>query len=216
MDRPDLQKMCDEALAAVRAAGSKPALLLHSCCAPCSSYVLEYLCDFFDVTLFFYNPNISTEHEFEKRLAELKRYVSERYGGAIPIICPGWRGDDFLDFARDLSDCPEGGERCMECYRLRIEATARAAVELGFGIFCTTLSVSPHKNAEALWRIGTAVGEEAGVRYLPSDFKKRGGYQRSIELSREYSLYRQNFCGCAFSEAEAAMRAEQKAKGGSA
>ena len=214
MAKIDLQKMCDETLLEIRSGGSKPGMLLHACCAPCSSYVIEYLVGYFDLTVFFYNPNISSDEEFDKRHGELLRYICERYGGSIPVICPERDGDLFSSLAPGLETAPEGGERCMKCYALRLEKTAAAARKLGLGWFCSTLSVSPHKNAEALWRIGSAAAEKNGVRYLPSDFKKRGGYQRSIELSREYSLYRQDFCGCVFSAAEAEARRSMRPKGG--
>ena len=203
MLKNDLQKMCEKTISSFSEKGEKPRLLLHACCAPCSSYVTEYLIDAFDLTLYFYNPNISPADEFEKRYLELKRFVHERFDDAIPIICPPWNGNEFSKMIVGTENAPEGGERCRICYRLRLESTAAAASALGFPLFCTTLSVSPYKNAEALYLIGTEVGEKYGVTYLPSDFKKKDGYKKSIEYSRQYSLYRQNFCGCSFSKSEA-------------
>ncbi|MCM1488802.1 MAG: epoxyqueuosine reductase QueH [Firmicutes bacterium] len=175
-------------------------LLLHGCCAPCSSYVLEYLTEFFDITLLYYNPNISPLDEYNKRIGEVKRLISE-----MPLSCEvkllegRYDPEAFFAAAKGLEHLPEGGERCFKCYRLRLEEAARAAKEGGFDFFTTTLSVSPHKNAEKLNEIGQELEKTYGVRYLFADFKKREGYKRSIELSRMYGLYRQNYCGCVFS-----------------
>lgn len=206
----NLSQMCDRVIGSLAKDGVRPRLLLHSCCAPCSSYVTEYLLPYFDLTLFFYNPNIFPFEEFQKRYSELVRYVNERFNGEIKIICPEWDHREFLSFADGLCEEPEGGERCLKCYALRLEATARAAAAGKFPFYCTTLSVSPHKNAVALYEIANALGEKAGVTYLPSDFKKKDGYKRSIELSREYGLYRQDFCGCPFSEIEAKKKRERR------
>ena len=209
----DLSGKCEAVFAALSDEGVRPRLLLHSCCAPCSSYVTEYLDPYFDLTLFFFNPNISPEEEFLKRYSELIRFVDERFGGKIAVICPPWDPEEYLSAVSGLEDIPEGGERCFRCYSLRLEATARAAAEGGFDYYCTTLSLSPYKNAEVLYEIGSHIGEKLGVRYLPSDFKKKDGYKRSVELSREYGLYRQDFCGCTFSEAQAKIRRERKTSG---
>ena len=180
---------------------ARPRLLLHCCCAPCSSYVTEYLHAFFDITIFFYNPNITEKEEYEKRKEELKRYLSEApFGDEISRIDADYEPERFLELARGLESEPERGRRCEKCFRLRLEETAKVAREGGFDYFCTTLSISPHKNADMLMQIGEELSEIYGVPYLPSDFKKKGGYQRSIELSGEYSLYRQDFCGCIFSK----------------
>lgn len=177
-----------------------PRLLLHSCCAPCSSYVLEYLSKYFKITLYYYNPNISPEGEFEKRFSELKRLISEMPLKNEPELIRGvYRYEDFLDIAEGLEDEPEGGERCFKCYRLRLEKTAELARDEGYDYFCTTLSISPLKNSQKINEIGFDVAEKYGVKWLPSDFKKKEGYKRSIELSRKYNLYRQNFCGCVYS-----------------
>lgn len=183
-----------------------PTLFLHSCCAPCSSYVLEYLCRFFQITVFYYNPNISFTEEYRKRAAEQKRlieaYNAEKKGHRIQIVEGDYEPDRFLETVRGLEKCPEGGERCFRCYELRLRKTAKQAAEGKFDYFCTTLSISPLKNAGKLNEIGLALSAECGVSWLPSDFKKRNGYRRSIELSAEYGLYRQNYCGCAFSVRE--------------
>lgn len=178
--------------------GKKPSLLLHACCAPCSSYVLEYLNPHFDITLFFSNPNISPEEEYQKRLCELKRLVLEM-GLSVKIIEDDYSPKDFFDMAKGLETLPEGGERCRKCYQLRLHKTAALAKQGGFDCFCTTLSISPYKNAQWINEIGEELSKEFGVPFLPSDFKKKNGYKRSIELSRKYDLYRQNFCGCVFS-----------------
>lgn len=178
--------------------GKKPSLLLHACCAPCSSYVLEYLSPHFEITLFFSNPNISPEEEYQKRLCELKKLVLEM-GLSVKIIEDDYSPEDFFDMAKGLETLPEGGERCRKCYQLRLHTTAALAKQGGFDYFCTTLSISPYKNAQWINEIGEELSKEFGVPFLPSDFKKKNGYKRSIELSRKYDLYRQNFCGCVFS-----------------
>ena len=190
--------------------GRIPRLLLHSCCAPCSSSVLEYLSRYFDITLFYYNPNITPAEEYSKRVAELHRLVAEaEYPNPVEIIEGRYDSSEFFAIAKGLEDLPEGGERCYRCYRLRLEESAKAAVEGGFEYFTTTLSVSPYKNAAKLNAIGMEMAEKYGVKYLCSDFKKKEGYKRSIELSRQYNLYRQNYCGCVYSKREAALREKQ-------
>ena len=181
--------------------GEVPKLLLHSCCAPCSSYTLEYLSQYFEITVFYYNPNISPEEEFEKRFSEQKRLIEELPAkNKISLIKGEYDYNEFLKIARGYEDAREGGERCFRCYRLRLEKTAELAEKNGFDYFCTTLSISPLKNAQKLNQIGYEVAEGCSVKWLASDFKKREGYKRSIELSKEYNLYRQNFCGCIFSK----------------
>jgi len=183
--------------------GEVPSLFLHSCCAPCSSYVLEYLTRYFDVTLLFYNPNIRPESEYEKRLAALRELLSKMpEGRSVRLVEPGWRGGEFMTAVRGLEKEPEGGARCPVCFRLRLEETARLAREGGYNFFGTTLTVSPHKNAPMLNSIGEALAREYGVRWLPSDFKKRNGYLRSIQLSKQYDIYRQEYCGCGLPQEE--------------
>jgi predicted adenine nucleotide alpha hydrolase (AANH) superfamily ATPase len=182
-------------------------LLLHACCAPCSSYVLEYLCHYFDITLFFYNPNIAPESEYRFRAEELRRLIAEMPAATTASFVEGnYDPERFYEITKGLEQLPEGGERCFRCYRLRLEETARYAAANGFDYFTTTLSISPYKNAAKLNTIGAELAEASGVAYLFSDFKKKGGYLRSCRLSAEYGLYRQDYCGCAFSKAEALRR----------
>ena len=173
-------------------------LLLHSCCAPCSSACLERLKDWFSVTVLYYNPNIDEREEYEKRKAEQIRFIKET--GWAEILDCDYENEAFEAMAKGLEEEPERGKRCYLCYELRLEKTAKIAKENGFSWFCTTLSLSPYKNAEWLNEIGNRVGEKYGVKFLPSDFKKKGGYHRSVELSNEHGLYRQDFCGCRFSK----------------
>ncbi len=190
--------------------GRRPRLLLHACCAPCSSYVLEYLNEYFDITLFFFNPNISPEEEYKFRADELARLISQmNFGTAVRIIEGRYNPLEFYTVAKGLEDTAEGGERCRKCYRLRLAETANAAKDGGFDCFTTTLSISPYKNAEWLNTIGKEEGERAGVAYLFSDFKKNNGYKRSCELSEIYRLYRQNYCGCEFSKKAAEARKQE-------
>ena len=178
-----------------------PRLLLHACCAPCSSYVLECLTNYFDITLYFYNPNIETIEEYNKRYSELKRLISQMpLKNSVALLPPEYDSSEFLTVARGLENEPERGARCVKCFDLRLSKTAALARDGNFDYFTTTLSISPHKNAELLNKIGEKYAGEFNVAHLPADFKKRGGYLRSIELSREYNLYRQSFCGCGFSK----------------
>ena len=179
-------------------------LLLHACCAPCSSYVLEYLTEYFDIDLFYYNPNISPYSEYEKRISELKRLIMEMpLSGETAIIDGKYDPERFAAIANGLETLPEGGERCFKCYRLRMDETAKTAAEQGYDYFTTTLSISPHKNAEKINEIGQELEQEYGVKYLYADFKKKEGYKRYIQLSREYGLYLQNYCGCIYSKTAA-------------
>ena len=179
-----------------------PRLFLHSCCAPCSSYVLEYLRQYFRITVFYYNPNITEDAEYRKRVEEQKRLIAaynKTQGYPIEIIEGDYEPECFFEMAKGLEDCPEGGERCFACYELRLRETAKRASAGAYDYFTTTLTISPLKNAVKLNEIGERLGKEYYVNWLPSDFKKRGGYGRSIELSKEYDLYRQNYCGCVYS-----------------
>lgn len=201
------QIVLDKTLEELEREGKKPALLLHACCAPCSSYVLEYLCEHFDITLLFYNPNISPRDEHELRYKELTRLVKDMgLEGKVGFARSEYEPERFLEIARGLENAPEGGERCKKCYALRLKKAAEIAARSGFDYFTTTLSISPYKNAEWLNEIGGEAADEAGVRYLYSDFKKRGGYRRSCELSVQFGLYRQDFCGCAYSKAERQLK----------
>ncbi len=196
----------DRALESIKLSGARPSLLLHVCCAPCSTAVLEILDEFFDLTIYFYNPNISPAEEYYFRLDELKKLLPQMGVGDIEIVSPRYDVTPFEEMAKGLEDIPEGGERCRECYRLRLENTISYAAENGFEYVTTTLSVSPHKRADWLNEIGEELGEKYGVKYLVSDFKKCDGYKRSCLLSAEYNLYRQNYCGCIYSKAEAEKR----------
>ena len=190
--------------------GERKSLLLHSCCAPCSSAVLEKLQEIFEITVFFYNPNISESEEYRKRVEEQKRLIFEfnqkNPDYPIQILEGNYEPQEFYDIAKGLETCPEGGERCFRCYALRLKKTAEVAKEGKYDYFTTTLTISPLKNAAKLNEIGEEMAEKYGTTFLPSDFKKKEGYKRSIELSKEYDLYRQNFCGCAFSKAESLKR----------
>lgn len=182
-------------------------LFLHSCCAPCSSYVLEYLRTFFRITVFYYNPNITEEPEYQHRVEEQKRLIlafNTKLGDAYPIqvIEGDYDRQLFFDQVKGLEDCPEGGERCFACYELRLRETGQRAKVHGADYFTTTLTISPLKNASKINEIGEQIAEEMGVAFLPSDFKKKNGYKRSVELSKEYDLYRQDYCGCVFSRRE--------------
>ncbi len=179
-----------------------PSLLLHSCCAPCSSYVLEYLSNYFEITTFYYNPNIYPESEYTKRILEQQTLIAKmRTRHPISFMAGNYDKDRFYDMARGMEHLKEGGERCFRCYELRLRETAEVAKKCGFDYFATTLSISPLKNTPRLNEIGIRLSKEYGVEYLPSDFKKKNGYKRSIELSKKYGLYRQDYCGCEFSVA---------------
>lgn len=177
-----------------------PTLLLHSCCAPCSSYVLEYLSQHFKITLFYYNPNIYPQEEFRKRIEEQQKFIAGltvKY--PISFIGGEYIPADFYAITKGLENEPEGGARCFACYELRLKEAAVLAKEKGFDYFATTLSISPLKNAAKINEIGEKLEQAYNVKHLPSDFKKKGGYLRSIQLAKEYDLYRQNYCGCVFS-----------------
>lgn len=211
--KKNYQLMLDRTIAEIEAQtdGKRPSLLLHACCAPCSSYVLEYLNRYFNMTLFFYNPNISERTEHDIRYDELRRLVKEMgLGERIDIVCSDYEPQRFLQIAKGLEDLAEGGERCRHCYELRLRKTAEAARTGGFDYFTTTLSISPHKRSDWLCDIGEALYAEFGVPYLFSDFKKKGGYLRSCQLSELYGLYRQDFCGCAYSKAARERQKQQK------
>ena len=256
MNQRNYQKELDTILEKIRQGGTEqvPTLFLHSCCAPCSSYCLEYLAPYFAITVFYYNPNISASEEYQHRVREQKRlielYNQEKKGHPIKVIEGDWRPADFYEAVKGYEACPEGGERCFRCYELRLRETALQAKKRGMDYFGTTLTISPLKNAQKLNEIGerleAEIGQskiitesealdvipetmgkrasnEEGTRrqagnavtrigkpiWLPSDFKKKGGYPRSIELSKVYDLYRQDFCGCSFSKAEREMSLKQ-------
>lgn len=212
MPKVNYRLMMDRELSRIGASGEVPSLLLHVCCAPCSSGCLEELCRYFRVTCWYYNPNISPESEYERRAAELRRFLA-----ACPLSIPPraelapYDPAPFEALARGLEDLPEGGERCTRCYRLRLEQTALKAAREGYDYFTTTLSVSPYKDAERLNRLGGELAEAYGVRYLFSDFKKNDGYLRSIRMSAEYGLYRQAWCGCVYSKRDSEEKMRRQA-----
>lgn len=194
------QRELDKVIAAHEQRGEVPRLLLHVCCAPCSSYCLEYLTRHFAVTVYYYNPNISIKEEYLHRLNEEKRLVSEMsFRFPVTVIKGSYEPQEFFDAVKGLEQEPEGGKRCEKCFALRLNATAQMAKDGGYDYFTTTLTISPLKNAHILNTIGAEAGERFGVPWLYSDFKKKEGYKRSIVLSKEYDLYRQNYCGCVFS-----------------
>jgi predicted adenine nucleotide alpha hydrolase (AANH) superfamily ATPase len=196
------QKAMEESLSEIARSGETPKLLLHSCCGPCSSYVLEYLSAFFDITILYFNPNIWPPEEFQKRAETQRQLVSGMVcKKPVRLVIADYRPEEFDAATRGLESEPEGGERCLKCFALRLEEAARYAQAHRFDYFTTTLSVSPHKDAEALNTIGRELEKQYSVRYLYADFKKRDGYKRSIELSRQFGLYRQDYCGCRYSMA---------------
>ena len=192
------QKLLDAKLDELTCKGEKPRLLLHACCAPCSSYVVEYLSEYFETTLFYYNPNIFPEDEYNKRARQFEKLLSETGRGA-GLIIRDYTPDAFSDAVKSLENELEGGARCAVCFRLRLEQSAAYAKAKGYDYFTTTLSVSPHKNSGLLNEIGGELAQKHGVAFLFSDFKKKDGYKRSLVLSDEYDLYRQDYCGCKYS-----------------
>lgn len=198
------QKELEKQIEQQQKVGMKPTLLLHSCCAPCSSYVLEYLSPYFNIYDFYYNPNISPKQEYEERKQELIRLIQELGLKQEIVFLEGtYEPETFFAMAKGLEALPEGQERCFRCYEMRLRESAKIAKEQGADYFATTLTISPLKNAQKLNEIGERIAEEYGVSYLPSDFKKKNGYKRSVELSAQYGLYRQNYCGCVFSKIQA-------------
>ena len=194
------QKEMEKQLSNLEKENRVPRLLLHSCCAPCSSYVLEYLSNYFEITVFYYNPNIFPENEYTKRILEqqmLIKNMNTKY--EVSFLAGAYDREKFYELAKGLEHLKEGGERCFRCYNLRLEEAARIAQDGEFDFFTTTLSISPMKNAEKLNEIGMKLGVKYGVDYLQSDFKKKNGYKRSIELSKQFGLYRQDYCGCEYS-----------------
>ena len=194
------QKELEQVIKENEDANKTPTLLLHSCCAPCSSYVLEYLSQYFRITVFYYNPNIYPDEEYTKRANEQQELIQKMtFANSVEFVCGEFDKDKFQRSIQGYEQCQEGAERCFICYRLRIEETAKMAKELNFDYFTTTLSISPLKNADKLNEIGEEIGTKMDIKWLPSDFKKKNGYKRSTELSAEYGLYRQNYCGCIYS-----------------
>ena len=201
MNKINYQLELDKIINKIEGENTTKSLLLHSCCAPCSSYVLAYLNKYFNITVFYYNPNITNKEEYLKRKQEQIRLISELPAiNKINILDADYKPEKFFEISKGLEDCREGGERCFKCYKLRLEATAKAAKENNFDYFCTTLTISPLKNAQKINEIGDMLGDEYQIPFLPSDFKKKEGFKKSIELSSQYNLYRQNYCGCIYSK----------------
>ncbi len=218
MNKRNYAKELENKIEEFQKEGVYPRLLLHACCAPCSSYCLEYLRQYFDVTVFFYNPNITSEGEYKKRVEEEKRLIAEynrqveegsfdkmnsdERARKIDIIEGDYEPSDFYEAVKGFEDCKEGGERCRKCFELRLRESASIAREKNFDFMTTTLTISPLKNADVLNEVGEEAAARFGIAFLPSDFKKKNGYKRSIELSQIFGLYRQDFCGCSFSKAQ--------------
>lgn len=209
----EFKRFLDELIKKIEQTEEKPKLLIHSCCAPCSSYVLEYLSKYFDIAVYYYNPNIYPPEEFHKRLSEQQKYSCVFAGKEVEVIGTEYDSDSFYSAVKGLENEPEGGKRCRECFYLRLRKTGEYAKENGFDYFTTTLSISPHKNATVLNEVGDKISEELGIKYLYSDFKKKNGYLRSCELSKEYGIYRQDYCGCIFSKNESDKRKKNKESG---
>lgn len=192
-------RMLDDKLEELRRIGEKPSLLLHACCAPCSSHTLLYLYGYFNITVYFCNPNIAPEEEYEFRKAELKRLISE-LSLDVPVIDEDYNPAPFYELAKGLENLPERGERCQKCISFRLRKTAELARKIHADYFTTTLTISPHKDSSFINVCGGGLAEEYGIPYLFSDFKKHDGYKHSIQLSAQYNLYRQNYCGCIYSK----------------
>lgn len=213
MQHHNYQKELDALVSRLECLPKRKKLLLHSCCGPCSSYCLEYTSKYFDVTLFYYNPNITDKEEYIRRVEEQKRLieaVNRDWNCDIKFVEAKYNPEAFIEISKGLEECPEGGERCKRCFELRLREAAEYASINGFDYFTTTLTISPLKNADVLNTIGGEIGKEKNVEFLPSDFKKKNGYKRSVELSEIYELYRQDYCGCGFSKAESIKRRREK------
>ena len=213
MIRKNYQKELDAILS--NRQGKIPRVLLHSCCGPCSSSVLEYLTQYFDVTLLWYNPNLYPESEYTKRLETQQELIEKMdLGSKVHLCVEPWQNEDYMAAIRGLEQEPEGGERCAECFRVRLKKTAELAKKEGFDYFCTTLTLSRYKNAEVINTIGKEIEQSVGISWLPSDFKKQGREMRSSELARKYGLYQQRYCGCIFSLREREKRDESQKTAG--
>ncbi len=194
------QLRLDEIIKNIEKNGLRPKLLMHICCAPCGSYVLEYLSKYFDITLFYYNPNIYPRAEYDKRLGEIEKLIKAApFCKDVKLVVGEYDDRAWLEYIKGMEDEREGGGRCTLCFEKRLEESAKLGKKMECNYFCTTLTISPHKNAPLINELGERLGEKYGIPFLPSDFKKREGYKRSTELCEEYSIYRQNYCGCKFS-----------------
>lgn len=203
MNKINYQSVLDNTIKKITSENRVPTLIIHSCCAPCSSYVLEYLSQYFKITVLYYNPNIFPREEYEYRISEQERLIKTmNFVNDVKLIGSEYTPEDFFNAVKGFEKEPEGGRRCELCFEVRLRYTAALAKKMNFDYFTTTLSISPLKNAQVLNELGIYIGQEYGVEYLQSDFKKRNGYKRSVELSKEYGLYRQDYCGCVYSKAE--------------
>lgn len=210
MNNINYQKILDKELEKIQSNGTTPTLLLHSCCAPCSSYVIEYLSKYFKITVFYYNPNISPENEYRYRANEQKRLIeSMPLENPVEFLEGEYNPNDFFKASKGLENVPEGGARCAKCFNLRLSKTAETAKQGNYNYFTTTLTISPLKNAQLINNIGKELAKKYDISYLLSDFKKKNGYKRSIVLSKEYNLYRQNYCGCVFSQNNITVSSQQ-------
>ena len=211
--KENYQRILDKTIEQLGKEGKVPSLLLHSCCAPCSSYVLEYLSEYFKITVLYYNPNISPREEYEARVREQKRLIGEMdFTYPVSFLEGNYVPEDFYEMAKGHENDKEGGERCFLCYEMRLREAAEAAKMGNFDYFTTTLSISPLKNAQKLNEIGIRLAKEYGIAYLMSDFKKKNGYKRSVELSELYGLYRQDYCGCVYSKLQREQEKRAKAQ----
>ncbi len=201
-DTTNYQVVLNQMLEDIQTLQKKPKLLLHSCCAPCSSYVLEYLSKYFQITILYYNPNIYPEEEYVRRKKELEKFLAKAHYEAISFLEEAYNQKEFYQSIKGYENLGERSERCFQCYELRMRKVAERAKKEGFDYFTTTLSISPHKDAKKINEIGARLEQELGISYLYADFKKKGGYLRSLELSKEYDLYRQDYCGCVYSKEE--------------
>lgn len=197
----NFQRLLDEEIELIKDKGVKPKLLLHACCGPCSSYVVEYLSNYFDITIYYYNPNTYPEYEFNRRLDELNKFINS-FNDKIKVVEENYNPIEFYNSIKGLEHLGEKSRRCYNCYKLRMNKAALYAKENNFDYFTTTLSISPYKNANWINEIGSKLENKIGIKYLYSDFKKKDGYKRSLELSKEYGLYRQEYCGCVYSKQE--------------
>lgn len=197
----NFQKLLEEELELIKNNAIKSKILLHACCGPCSSYVIEYLSKYFDITIYYYNPNTYPEKEYIRRLDELNKFIAN-FNNNVKVIEEEYNPKEFYNSVKGLEHLGERSERCYNCYELRMNKAALYAKENNYDYFTTTLSISPYKNAEWINKIGKELEDKLGIKYLYSDFKKKNGYKRSLELSREYKLYRQNYCGCVYSKQE--------------
>lgn len=203
MNKINYQSVLDNTIKKITSENRVPTLIIHSCCAPCSSYVLEYLSQYFKITVLYYNPNIFPREEYEYRISEQEKLIKTmNFVNDVRLIGSDYTPEDFFNAVKGFEKEPEGGRRCELCFEVRLRYTAALAKKMNFDYFTTTLSISPLKNAQVLNELGVSIGQEYGVEYLQSDFKKRNGYKRSVELSKEYGLYRQDYCGCVYSKAE--------------